>query len=172
LSDLPVTLIAAVARNGVIGANNRLIWKLSSDLRRFRELTMGKPLIMGRKTYVSIGRPLPGRTTIVVTRNANFAADGALNAPTLEAALSMAQEAAAAMGANEIMVAGGGEIYRQAILRAARLYITEVDLAPAGAVLFPAIDPAQWREVRRENIARAQRDEVESVFVEYVRRER
>ena len=170
LSDVPIAIVAAVARNGVIGVDNMLAWKLSSDLKRFRAMTMGKPLIMGRKTYDSIGRPLPGRQTIVVTRNTGFTADGVISAPTLAAALTLAREVARNVGANEIIIAGGGEIYRQSIHIAQRLYITDVDLAPEGDVRFPAIDPARWREVKRDKIPRGERDEADSEFVEYVRR--
>ena len=170
LSAAPVALVAAVARNGVIGAHNSLLWKLSSDLKRFRFLTMGKPVIMGRKTWDSIGRPLPGRAIIVVTRNADFAASGVLSAPSLDAAIEIAQASAAAMGSGEIIIAGGGEIYRQSIKLAERLYITEVDLTPQGDALFPKIDPAQWREASRERMIRGARDEADCVFVDYERR--
>ena len=170
LSEVPISIVAAVARNGVIGVGNMLAWKLSSDLKRFRAMTMGKPLIMGRKTYDSIGRPLPGRQTIVVTRNTGFTADGVISAPTLAAALTLAREVARNVGANEIIIAGGGEISRQSIHIAQRLYITDVDLAPEGDVRFPAIDPARWREVKRDKIPRGERDEADSEFVEYVRR--
>jgi dihydrofolate reductase len=130
---------------------------------------MGKPLIMGRKTFQSIGRPLPGREIIVVTRDATFASEGALVAHSLEAALALAAERAAAMGADAIVVAGGGELYAQTIPRAARLAITEVALEPRGDVRFPAIDPGVWREVRREPGERGQNDEADFAFVEYAR---
>ena len=169
MSRLPLSIIAAVARNGVIGAHNRLIWKLSSDLKRFRALTMGKPVIMGRKTWDSIGRPLPGRTIIVVTRNAGFAVSGVFAAPNLDAALALARERAASVGASEIIIAGGGEIYRQAIDLADRIYMTEVALAPEGDAWFPAIDPGRWREVAREKIERGDQDDAESAFVSYAR---
>ena len=171
VSGLPVTLVAAVARNGVIGADNQLIWKISSDMKRFRALTWGKPLIMGRKNFESIGRPLPGRETVIVTRNADFAAAGARVARDIDAALSLADAIAREMGADEIIVAGGGEIYRQTIGRADRLFITEVDLAPEGDVVFPAIDPTLWREAKRERGARTDRDEADFAYVDYVRRE-
>ncbi len=164
-----IVLVAAVARNGVIGVGDRLIWSLSSDLKRFRALTWGKPLVMGRKTFEAIGRPLPGRETIVVTRDAAFAPTGARVARDIEAALSLADEIAIRMGANEIIVAGGGEIYRQTLDRADRLCLTEVDLAPEGDAHFPLIDPARWREVKRERGARTSRDEAEFTFVNYVR---
>ena len=162
-------LVAAVARNGVIGSNNRLIWRLSSDLKRFKALTMGKPLVMGRKTFESISRPLPGRETIVVTRDKAFAHAGALVAYSLEAALKLAAERADAMGADAIVIAGGGEIYTQTIGRADRLAITEVALEPEGDARFPPIDPLLWREVRREKGERGPRDEADFAFVDYER---
>lgn len=170
MSRLPIALVAAVARNGVIGADNGLIWKLSSDQKRFRALTWGKPLLMGRKTFESIGRPLPGRATIVVTRSADFAPPGARVAHDVDAALSLADEIGRQMSADEIMVAGGGEIYRQTIDRADRLYLTEVDLAPEGDSHFPAIDAGLWREEKRERGIRTDRDEVEFTYVDCVRR--
>ncbi len=170
MSRPPLLLVAAVARNGVIGKDNRLLWRLSSDLRRFKALTMGKPLVMGRKTFASIGRPLPGRETIVVTRDPAFAAEGALVAHSLEAALKLADERAAAMGADAILIAGGGEIYAQTIGRADRLAITEVALEPDGDARFPPIDPSMWREVRRERGERGPRDEADFAFVDYERR--
>jgi dihydrofolate reductase len=166
----PLVLVAAVARNGVIGADNRLLWRLSSDLRRFKALTLGKPLVMGRKTFESIGRPLPGRVTIVVTRDKAFAAEGVLIAHHLDAALALAAERAAAMGADAIVIAGGGEIYAQTIGLASRLAITEVALKPEGDARFPRIDPALWREIRREQSQRGPRDEADFAFVDYERR--
>jgi dihydrofolate reductase len=162
-------IVAAVAHNGVIGANNRLLWRLSSDLKRFKTLTVGKPLVMGRKTFESIGRPLPGRETIVVTRHSDFVPSGALAVYSLEAALALAAERAAAMGADAIVIAGGGEVYAQTIGRADRLAVTEVALKPEGDACFPAIDPLQWSEVRRENGERGPRDEADFAFVDYVR---
>ena len=172
MSGLPIALVAAVARNGVIGADNKLIWKLSTDLKRFRALTWGKPLVMGRRNFESIGRPLPGRETIVVTRNADFAPAGVRVVQGVEAALALAEKIGREMNADEIIIAGGGEIYRQTIDRADRLFITEVDLAPEGDVYFPAIDPALWREVTREPGVRGERDEAAFAYVDYVRRER
>jgi dihydrofolate reductase len=171
VTAIPIALVAAVARNGVIGAGNRLIWKLSTDLKRFRALTWGKPLVMGRKSFESIGRPLPGRETIVVTRDPGLAPDGVRIAHDVDAALSLAEEVAREMNAGEIIVAGGGEIYRQTIDRVDRLFITEVDLAPEGDVYFPAIDPARWREARRERGVRGDRDEADFMFVDYAKRD-
>jgi dihydrofolate reductase len=165
-----IALIAAVAKNGVIGAGGALPWRLSSDLKHFKAATMGKPLIMGRKTYQSIGAPLAGRTTIVVTRDRDFAAEGILVAPGVDEALALAEAAARAGGSDEILVAGGGEVYAETIGRAARLLVTEVDLAPAGDAHFPAIDPALWREARRVFGVRGPRDDADFAFVEYERR--
>jgi dihydrofolate reductase len=158
-----VSLIAAVARNGAIGAGNAIPWRLSSDLRRFKGLTMGKPLIMGRKTFQAIGRSLPGRETIVVTRDRAWSHAGVEVAHDIDAALAFA------CGPSEIIVAGGGEIYVQTIGIADRLYITEVDLAPPSDARFPPIDPAQWREVKREKGVRGPRDAADFVFVDYER---
>jgi dihydrofolate reductase len=169
LSAPRLALIAAVARNGVIGAGDALPWRLSSDLKRFKALTMGKPLIVGRKTFQAIGRTLPGRDIVVVTRDGAYAPEGVEIARDIDAALRVAEAKAAAAGVDEIFVGGGGEIYAQTIARAGWLYITEVDLAPAGDARFPHIDPALWREVRREPGARGPRDEADFAFVEYRR---
>ena len=166
----PIALVAGVARNGVIGARNGLIWRLSSDLKRFRARTWGKPLIMGRKTFESIGKPLPGRETIVVTRDTAFAPPGVRVVHDLGAAFTLAETVADEMKADEIIVAGGGEIYRETIGNADRLYLTEVDLAPEGDAYFPAVDVALWREAKRERGTRTERDEAEFSFVDYVRR--
>jgi len=170
MTNVPVVLVAAVARNGVIGGGNKLLWRLSTDMKRFRALTMGKPLIMGRKNNEAIGRLLPGRETIIVTRNPDYKAPGAHVAPDVERALAVANRIAREMGANEIISAGGGEIYAQTIDVAERLFITEVDLAPEGDVFFPPIDSTIWRETKREKGQRGERDEADFVFVDYKRR--
>ncbi len=169
MSPPRLALIAAVARNGVIGARGVLPWRLSSDLKRFKALTMGKPLIVGRKTFQSIGGALPGRKIIVVTRDEAFAAEGVEVARDVDAAMLLAETRARATGVDEIVVAGGGEVYAQTITRAGRLYITEVDLVPEGDAHFPRIDPALWREVKREPGVRGARDEADFAFVEYGR---
>jgi dihydrofolate reductase len=158
-----VSLIAAVARNGAIGAGNAIPWRLSSDLKRFKALTMGKPLIMGRKTFQAIGAPLRGRRTIVVTRDPAWSHADVEVAHDIDAALAVAR------GASEIIVAGGGEIYAQTIGISHRLYITEVDLTPHCDAQFPPIDASQWREVKRENGVRGPRDAADFVFVDYER---
>jgi len=134
-----ISLVAAVARNGVIGDSGRLPWHLPEDLKRFKALTMGHVMIMGRKTHEAIGRPLPGRRTIVVSRQARIAFPGVETAASLEAAIALAGEAP------EIFVVGGGEIYVQALPLAHRLLLTEVDASPAGDAFFPPFDPARWR---------------------------
>lgn len=141
-----ITLIAAVARNRVIGAGNALPWRLPEDLQRFKALTLGHPIIMGRKTWQSLGRPLPGRTNIVVSRSADFAAPGGSVVGSLQAAVAMAASA----GAGEAFIIGGAEIYAQALPIAQRLQLTEIDREFAGDAYFPAFDPAQWRETARE----------------------
>jgi dihydrofolate reductase len=149
LAGVGLVLVAAVAENGVIGRDGGLPWRLPSDLRRFRALTLGHPVVMGRKTYDAIGNPLPGRTNIVITRDAAFAARGVVTATNLEAALAVAYGDALRRGVRHIMIIGGGDLYRQTIGRACRLEITRVHASPAGDSLFPAIDPAQWRETAR-----------------------
>jgi dihydrofolate reductase len=165
-----IALVVAMARNRVIGGDNRMIWKLSSDLKRLRALTWGKPLIMGRKTFESVGKPLPGRETIVVTHAQGYAPAGVRVVHNVDAALALAENVADQMKADAIIVLGGGEIYRQTIARADRLYLTEVDLAPEGDTHFPAVDPAYWREASRERGVRTERDDAEFTYVDYVRR--
>jgi dihydrofolate reductase len=147
--EVGLILVAAVAENGVIGKDGGLPWRLPSDLRRFRALTLGHPVVMGRKTYHAIGKTLPGRTNIVVTRDTAFAARGVVCAPTLEAALMVARGDAFRRGVRHVMIIGGGELYGQTIERARRLEITRVHARPTGDSIFPAIDPAQWRETGR-----------------------
>jgi dihydrofolate reductase len=144
-----LVLVAAVAENGVIGRDGGLPWRLPSDLRRFRALTLGHPVVMGRKTYAAIGKPLPGRTNIVMTRDTAFAARGVVSAQSLEAALMVARGDALRRGVRHIMIIGGGELYGETIGRACRLEITRVHARPTGDSIFPPVDPAQWRETGR-----------------------
>jgi len=167
--EVPLVLVAAVGRNGVIGAKGGLPWRLSSDLKRFKALTWGKPLVMGRKTFESIGRALPGRDTIVVTRDPAFAPSGVLIAHNLDAALDLAAERASAMGAGEVVIGGGGEIFAQTISSASCLFITEVALDADGEARFPPINPHEWRETSRKLGERGPRDEADFAFVEYER---
>lgn len=167
---LPVVLVVAAADNDVIGRDNGLIWRLRTDLRHFRALTIGRPLVMGRKTFLSIGAPLPGRETIVLTRDTAFAADGVRVTHDLEAALALAQEVGAAMGADSVAIGGGGDIYAQTIDRADRIHLTRVHVRPEGDTLFPAIDPARFREVGREEHQAGPSDEHPFTFIDYERR--
>jgi dihydrofolate reductase len=165
-----IALIAAVAQGGVIGADNQLLWRLKTDLQHFRKLTLAKPVIMGRKTFDSIGKPLPGRDTVLVTRDTHFTMAGVSVAHSIDAALDMARALAAVRGSSEIMVAGGGEIYAQTIGLADTLHITEVALELEGDAFFPAIDRAIWRETTREAHAAGPDDEAAFTFVDYSRR--
>ncbi|MDA9599004.1 dihydrofolate reductase [bacterium] len=144
---MKLSLIVAVSRNGVIGIDNQLPWHLPEDLKYFKSATMGKPLIMGRKTYDSIGRPLPGRTNIVVTRDASWQASGVEVAKSLEAAMSLGEKACLDAEADEIMVIGGEQIYRMTLPAADRLYLTQVDAEIEGDAFFPAVDFSQWKQV-------------------------
>jgi dihydrofolate reductase len=164
-------MIAAVARNGVIGAGNAIPWRLPTDFAYFKRTTMGKPLIMGRKTFESIGKPLPGRTNIVVTRRAGYRPDGVVVVGSLAAGLTDADEIAAADGVDEVFVAGGGEIYREAMPLADRLYITHVEAAPEGDVRFPDIDPGVWVVVEEPPVVRTERDNADFRVKVYARRE-
>jgi dihydrofolate reductase len=166
-----LALIAAVARNGVIGRDNQLLWRLKSDLQHFRRQTIGRPVLMGRKTFDSIGRPLPGRLTIVITRDGSFHAEGVLTSSSIEEAVQLAERSASrTINAERVMVAGGGEIYAQTIDRAARLFITEVDLEVDGDAFFPKIDRSVWLDTWRESHPMGPDDEAAFSFVEYVRR--
>jgi dihydrofolate reductase len=160
-----IVFVVALAQNRVIGANNALPWRLSSDLKRFRERTWGKPLIMGRRTYDSIGRPLPGRETIAISRDPEFTPANVLVAREPEAALALGAERASAMGADEIIVAGGAQIYRVFLDLADVIHLTHVDMAAEGDVHFPELDPSSWREISREAPARTEKDEADFSWI-------
>ena len=168
----PVVLIAAVADNGVIGRDGGLAFRQRSDLRRFKALTLGKPIVMGRLTWLSIGSPLPGRETIVVTRDPAFAGDapaGVHVAASVEAALGIARTRALAMGAGAVAIVGGAQIYAATIGAADRLLITEVHARPDGDTWFPALDRSPFREVSRERHPAGEGDEHPYSFVDYER---
>lgn len=164
-----LAVIVAVADNGVIGRDNSLPWHLPEDLRYFKRVTLGKPIVMGRKTFESIGRPLPGRTNIVISRNPEFEAAGVLVVRSLDEALELAAEVAGDAGASELVVIGGAEIYRLAIPRADRLYVTEVHADIEGDARLPDVAWAEWEETRRERHAAAENSHDFS-FVVYDRR--
>lgn len=168
---MDIVLVVAIAQNGVIGAGDGLPWRLSSDLRRFRAVTMGKPVIMGRKTWDTIGKPLPGRANIVISRDAGFTAEGAEVVRSLEEALELAEERARELdGAGEICVIGGGQIYARALPLADRLYVTHVLASPPGDTFFPPIDENEWQPVSREEVPAGERDSAPMLFVTYERR--
>jgi dihydrofolate reductase len=144
-----VSLIAAVADNGVIGRDGRLPWHLPADLRRFRELTTGHHVIMGRRTHESIGRPLPGRTNVVLSRNPAYRPDGCRVVASLEAALEIARTA----GDDEVFVIGGSDVFEAALPAADRIYLTRVHASIPGDVAFPALDSTRWAEASREEHA-------------------
>ena len=142
---MTLSMVVAVSVNGVIGRDGDLPWRLSGDLKWFKRVTMGKPIIMGRKTYDSIGRPLPGRTNIVVTRAADFAAEGVITALSVMDAMRIGEEAAAAGKVDEVCIIGGAEIYRLFSAHADRLYLTIVHAHIEGDVSFPTLDWREWR---------------------------
>jgi dihydrofolate reductase len=164
-----ILVVAAVSENGIIGRGNKLPWRLKSDLQHFRALTMSKPVIIGRKTFLSIGKPLVGRTMIVVSRDPNFAAPGVLTALSFDAAIAAARGDALRRGIDAIVVAGGGEIYAQALPLASHLAITVVHKRIDGDARFPAIDPKVWRETSRDDRAAAAEDDASFAFVTYER---
>jgi dihydrofolate reductase len=164
-------MIAAVGSNGVIGSGGEIPWRLPTDFAHFKRTTLGKPLIMGRKTFESIGKPLPGRTNIVVTRQADYATEGATVVASLDAALAEGQRVAAADGASEVMIGGGGEIYREAMPLAERLYVTHVEAAPAGDAYFPGIEPSIWEVEQELELNRTERDSAAFKVKVYRRRQ-
>lgn len=150
---MKISLVWAMAQNRVIGRNNKLPWHLPEDLKYFKRITLGKPVIMGRKTYESIGKPLPGRTNIVVTRNEDFSAEGIKVVNSLAAAKTLCENIAEIDGIKEAMVIGGAQIYSQALPIADRLYLTEVHADVDGDTCFPEFDRSEWKEMGREDFA-------------------
>jgi dihydrofolate reductase len=166
---IALVLIVAVAENGVIGRDNALPWRLKSDMQHFRARTMGKPVVMGRRTFQSLARPLKGRTVIVVTRDPGFAAPGIVVAPSLDAALAAARGDALRRGADAVMVAGGGDVYAAVMPLADRIEMTLVQARPDGDTVFPPIDPAVWREVERIDHPAGPDDSADFAFVRFTR---
>lgn len=162
-SSARIALIVAMATNRVIGRDGDLPWRISADLKHFKATTMGKPIVMGRRTFASIGRALPGRANIVITRDQDFAADGVDVAHDVDGALAVARRRAAEAKADEIMIIGGAAIYEAFLPLADRLYLTEVHEPIDGDTYFPDFDRAGWREVARED-----RDDVHSAPVSFV----
>jgi dihydrofolate reductase len=167
---MEVVLIVAVADNGVIGAGGTIPWRLKTDQQRLKAMTMGRPIVMGRKTFISLRRPLPGRTNIVVTRDANFCAPGAVVTTSFAAARAVAIGDALRRSVGEIAVIGGAEIYAQWMASADRLEITEVHARPEGDTYFTAIDAADWEEVARVRNPAGPDDSADFSYVTYRRR--
>lgn len=165
-----IALIAALADNNVIGMAGALPWRVKADLRKFRALTMGKPLVMGRKTFQSITRALDGRDVIVVTRQSDFAPAGVFVARDLDGALKLAEQRAAARGVDEICVVGGGEIYRTALPLADCLYLTHISGKPDGDASFPEISAGDWQAISSERLPESEGDTASAEHVIYARR--
>jgi len=161
-----VSVIAALAKNRVIGIENRLPWRLPEDLAHFKALTLGHPILMGRKTFESLGRPLPGRTNIVITRNPDYCRDGCLVADSIPAALALCADV------DEVFFIGGAELYAQVIPLADRLYLTEVDIEAEGDAWFPEYDRSAFREISRESHTGEKGDVLGFDFVVYERQGR
>ncbi len=165
-----VTLVVAATCNGIIGRNGDMPWRMPSSLRRFRALTMGRPMIMGRKTFEAIGRPLDGRDTIVVTRDGAFAHAGVHTASSVEQALALACSLAAARSTQEIIIAGGGEIYRAALPIASKVHLDLVHATLDGDTTFPELAPGEWQEVDRASVEPHANDQFAMTAITYIRR--
>ena len=165
-----IVFVVAVAENGVIGLNNAMPWRLKSDLKRLKAITLGRPVIMGRKTFASIGRPLPGRTNIVVTRDKDFQAPGIVVATSIDAALDVAQGDALRRFVTEIMVIGGAEIFAQCLTKADRLEVTEVHATPEGDTFLKPVDRAEWQETARTRHSKTDENSADFSYVTYQRR--
>jgi dihydrofolate reductase len=170
MSAPKIVLVAAIGENNVIGREGQLPWRLKSDLQHFRRVTLNRPVVMGRKTYVSIGKPLNNRTNIVLTSDLSLPAPGCVLATSLDAALAFARQDAQKRGVDEIMIIGGSDVFNAMMPTAARLEITHVHASPEGDVLFPRIDPAVWREVSRQEVLPGPDDSAAFAVAEYVRR--
>lgn len=166
-----IALIAAMATNRVIGRNNNLPWHLPNDLKYFKQATMGKPIMMGRKTFESIGRPLPGRTNIVITRDQSYSAEGIRIVHSIDEALALAESIALLDGAKELMVIGGEQLYQAILPRAQRLYLTHVYAEVKGDAWFPVVDFDQWQELGREDFSADGPNPYDYSFVVYNRNE-
>jgi dihydrofolate reductase len=160
-----IAFVVAAAENGVIGRSGQLPWQLPSDLKQFRRLTLGKPVVMGRKTYESIGKPLDGRDNIVITRKRGLSLPGAHVTGSLEEAIVLARSLAERRGVAEVMIIGGAEIFREALPLTQRIYLTRVHGRPDGDVTFDVFDPRDWRETAREPMQQGPRDQFSADFI-------
>jgi len=169
VSEPVLALIVAAASNGVIGREGDLPWRLPADLKHFRAITMGKPIIMGRKTYDSIGRPLPGRANIVVTRDLSWSAEGVHVAHDADAAVALGRDLASSEGVGEVMLIGGAELYCRLLPATGRIYLTELHKVFYGDTKLPPIEWSQWREISRERHAGDGESPCDYSFVVYER---
>ncbi len=168
-SGLKVVLVAAVGENGIIGRDGQLPWRLKSDLQHFKKVTLNRPVIMGRKTFESLPKPLKNRTNIVLTRDLGLVAPGCVLATSMDAAFGFAREDAQQRGVDEVMIIGGSDIFTDTMAVADRLEITRVHAAPEGDVRFPAIDPTVWRESYRQWRPRGPDDDTDFTILTYER---
>lgn len=166
---MELSFVVAVAKNGVIGRAGGLPWRLSTDMKRFKAITMGKPIVMGRKTWESLGRALPGRLNIVVTRDPDYSAEGAKTAASLDEAIAIAKEGAET-GCEEICIIGGGDIFREAMPKADRLYVTHIEAEIDGDTFLPEIDEDIWQPISSETVPRGEKDIYPTRYVVYQRR--
>ncbi len=171
MSEIRKTIVVAVSKNGIIGRDGDMPWRLSTDLKRFKALTLGKPVIMGRKTYDSIGKPLPGRANIVISRQAAAIGHPDVRmARSLSEAIDIAEEVAKLSGLSEICIIGGGTIYAQAVDLADRLCVTHVETSVEGDTSFPAIDGMRWKATETIDVPAGDKDNHPTKFVVYERR--
>lgn len=159
-----ISIIVAVAQNGVIGGSNQLLWHISEDLQRFKKITSGHPVIMGRKTFESLGRPLPNRQNVIITRQGDYHPEGVTVVNSLDEAVALFPES------EEVFITGGGEIYRQALPMTDKVYLTVVLRDYEGDTHFPDLDPAQWKEVFRERHERGKDYPYPFEYIDYVRK--
>lgn len=170
MNEPSVIFVVAMAENRVIGKDNAMPWHVRSDLKRFKALTWGKPMIMGRKTFQSIGKPLPGRESVVITADPDFHAEGAHVVHSTEAALERARQLAVVLRSDAVAVIGGGEIFRQMLSQAHRIHVTEIHARPEGDAFFPELDPGQWMEESRARHEAGEKDDHAFSYIEYVSR--
>ena len=167
---IAIAFAVAVAKNGVIGKDGGLPWRIPGDLKQFRKLTMGKPVLMGRKTFQSIGKPLDGRDNVIITRDTDFTHEGVHVAASVDEGLEVARDLARKCGADSVMVIGGEEIFRQTLDAADVIHINEIDMEPDGDAFFPPLDPAQWKIASREDFAKGEKDDAAFSAITFARR--
>jgi len=160
-----ISIIVAKSKNNVIGIKNQLPWHLSDDLKHFKKITLNHPIIMGRKTYESIGRPLPQRTNIIITRNSDYQVDGSIVVSSLQKAI----ELASSKNEEEIFIIGGGELFKETISLANKIYLTEVDVILEGDAFFPSIDSSEWKEIKRLDFKKDSTNEYDFSIIELVK---